>query len=102
MLLHWDLHDSRINTIDFNCQNPHIVATSSSMQLPAPGIWRYTNRNDLTALRTFTHKRSVQSAYFSPSGAWTTLLGFTVELTYFSFQSDWQMAFYIQSKMGLG
>ncbi|WVZ11049.1 hypothetical protein V8G54_015579 [Vigna mungo] len=38
------------------------------MQLSAPGIWRYTNRNDLTASRTFTHKRSVQSAYFSPSG----------------------------------
>ncbi|WVZ11048.1 hypothetical protein V8G54_015578 [Vigna mungo] len=64
----WDLHDSRINTIDFNCQNPHIVATSSSDATACTWDLRYANRNDLTALRTFTHKRSVQSAYFSPSG----------------------------------
>ncbi|XP_047169311.1 WD repeat-containing protein 76-like isoform X2 [Vigna umbellata] len=65
---HWDLHDSRINTIDFNCQNPHIVATSSSDATACTWDLRYTNRNDLTALRTVTHKRSVHSAYFSPSG----------------------------------
>ncbi|XP_047169312.1 WD repeat-containing protein 76-like isoform X3 [Vigna umbellata] len=87
---HWDLHDSRINTIDFNCQNPHIVATSSSDATACTWDLRYTNRNDLTALRTVTHKRSVHSAYFSPSGgslattsaAWTILLEFTVELTW--------------------
>jgi len=65
---HWDLHDSRINTIDFNCENPHIVATSSSDATACTWDLRYTDKNNLTALRTFTHKRSVQSVYFSPSG----------------------------------
>ncbi|KAK7347563.1 hypothetical protein VNO80_22098 [Phaseolus coccineus] len=65
---HWDLHDSRINTIDFNCESPHIVATSSSDATACTWDLRYINNNNLTALRTFTHKRSVQSAYFSPSG----------------------------------
>ncbi|CAJ1944764.1 unnamed protein product [Sphenostylis stenocarpa] len=65
---HWDLHESRINTIDFNCQNPHIVATSSSDATACTWDLRYTDKDKLIALSTFTHKRSVQSAYFSPSG----------------------------------
>ncbi|KAK7388333.1 hypothetical protein VNO78_23147 [Psophocarpus tetragonolobus] len=65
---HWVLHESRINTIDFNCENPHIVATSSSCGTACTWDLRYTDGDKLTALRTFTHKRSVQSAYFSPSG----------------------------------
>ncbi|TKY54737.1 WD repeat-containing protein 76 [Spatholobus suberectus] len=65
---HWVLHQSRINTIDFNRENPHIVATSSSDGTACTWDLRYTGGDKLTALRTFTHKRSVQSAYFSPSG----------------------------------
>ena len=66
---HWVLHESRINTIDFNCENPHIVATSSTDGTACTWDLRYTDGDKLTALRTFTHKRSVQSAYFSPSGS---------------------------------
>ncbi|KAL2338484.1 hypothetical protein Fmac_012930 [Flemingia macrophylla] len=65
---HWVLHESRINTIDFKSENPHIVATSSSDGTACIWDLRYTDADKLTALRTFTHKRSVQSAYFSPSG----------------------------------
>ncbi|KAH1201802.1 DNA damage-binding protein CMR1 [Glycine max] len=65
---HWVLHESRINTIDFNCENPHIVATSSTDGTACTWDLRYTDGDKLRALRTFTHKRSVQSAYFSPSG----------------------------------
>ena len=67
-LSHWVLHESRINTIDFNCKNPHIAATSSTDGTACTWDLRYTDGDKLTALRTFTHKRSVQSAYFSPSG----------------------------------
>ncbi|RDY03582.1 WD repeat-containing protein 76 [Mucuna pruriens] len=64
----WVLHEKRINTIDFNCENPHIVATSSSDGTACTWDLRYIDEDKLTALRTFTHERSVQSAYFSPSG----------------------------------
>jgi WD repeat-containing protein 76 len=64
----WDLHESRINTIDFNPQSPHIVATSSSDGTACTWDLRSIGGPKHTALRTFTHKRSVQSAYFSPSG----------------------------------
>ncbi|XP_027333074.1 WD repeat-containing protein 76 [Abrus precatorius] len=64
----WVLHESRINTIDFNSKNPHIVATSSSDGTACTWDFRYIDGDKLTALRTFTHKRAVQSAYFSPSG----------------------------------
>lgn len=64
-----DLHESRINTIDFNPENPHIVATSSSDGTACTWDLRYTGGDKLKALRTFTHKKAVQSAYFSPSGS---------------------------------
>lgn len=65
---HWALHEKRINTIDFNSENPHIVATSSTDGTACTWDLRYTGGDKFTALRTFTHKKSVQSAYFSPSG----------------------------------
>ncbi|KAK7329979.1 hypothetical protein VNO77_24162 [Canavalia gladiata] len=67
-LSHWVLHGSRINTIDFNGKNPHIVATSSSDGTACTWDLRYTDGDKLTALKTFTHKRAVHSAFFSPSG----------------------------------
>ncbi|KAK2358045.1 WD repeat-containing protein [Trifolium repens] len=48
--------------------SPHIVATSSSDATACTWDLRCIGGTKLTALRTFTHKRSVQSAYFSPSG----------------------------------
>ncbi|XP_058759414.1 uncharacterized protein LOC131632691 [Vicia villosa] len=65
---HWDLHEARINTIDFNPQSSHIVATSSSDGTACTWDLRCIGGPKHTALRTFPHKKSVQSAYFSPSG----------------------------------
>ncbi|OIV99867.1 hypothetical protein TanjilG_26205 [Lupinus angustifolius] len=64
----WVLHEDRINTIDFNCENPQVVATSSSDGTACTWDLRYTDMDKMTALKTFTHKRALQSAYFSPSG----------------------------------
>ena len=64
----WNLHEDRINTIDFNCENPHIIATSSSDATACTWDLRYADGDNITALKALTHKRAVQSAYFSPSG----------------------------------
>ncbi|XP_028754046.1 WD repeat-containing protein 76 [Neltuma alba] len=64
----WVLHDSRINTIDFNPENFHIMATSSSDGTACTWDLRYNKKSKPSALRTFTHRRAVHSAYFSPSG----------------------------------
>ncbi|KAH1101733.1 hypothetical protein AAZX31_13G141200 [Glycine max] len=66
---HWVLHKRRINTVDFNCENPHIVATSCSDGTACTWDLRYTDGDKLTPLRIFTHDRALQSAYFSPSGS---------------------------------
>ncbi|KAI4344246.1 hypothetical protein L6164_011493 [Bauhinia variegata] len=48
------LHEDRINTIDFNSGNPHIIATSSSDGTAC--TWDLRNTGDtLMALRTLTH-----------------------------------------------
>ncbi|KAF7806496.1 WD repeat-containing protein 76 [Senna tora] len=62
------LHEERINTIDFNSKSPHIMATSSSDGTACTWDLRYNKKDKLKALRTFTHRRAVHSAYFSPSG----------------------------------
>lgn len=65
------LHQMRINTIDFNPENPHIAVTSSSDGTACTWDFRCISgrgKGNLAALRTFTYKRGLQSAYFSPSG----------------------------------
>ncbi|CAK8563541.1 unnamed protein product [Lathyrus sativus] len=66
------LHQMRINTIDFNPENPHIAVTSSSDGTACTWDFRCIGGLDkgsnLPALRRFTHERGLQSAYFSPSG----------------------------------
>lgn len=64
----WALHNSRINTIDFSPENLHIMATSSSDGTACTWDLRYCKKSKPSALRTFTHRRAVHSAYFSPSG----------------------------------
>ncbi|MED6180833.1 hypothetical protein PIB30_013916 [Stylosanthes scabra] len=64
----WVLHQSRINTIDFKCGSPYILATSSSDGTACTWDLRYANAGKVTALKTLTHKKVVHSAYFSPSG----------------------------------
>ncbi|XP_058759715.1 uncharacterized protein LOC131633025 [Vicia villosa] len=66
------LHRRRINTIDFNPENPHIAVTSSADGIACTWDFRFMGglREDsnLPAIRRFTHERGLQSAYFSPSG----------------------------------
>lgn len=90
----WLLHESRINTIDFNCENPHIVATSSSDGTACTWDLRYIDEDKQSALRTFTHARAVQSAYFSPSGCSLAITRYGWSL----FHSKHCYFFYTESK----
>ncbi|CAJ2634547.1 unnamed protein product [Trifolium pratense] len=66
---HFSLHRRRINTIDFNPENPHIAVTSSTDGTACTWDFRCTgDKGNLTALKTFTYETVLQSAYFSPSG----------------------------------
>ncbi|KAL0345671.1 UNVERIFIED_CONTAM: WD repeat-containing protein 76 [Sesamum radiatum] len=63
-----DLHEDRINTIDFNTENEKIMATSSSDGTACIWDLRHMHANKPKLLKTVSHKRAVHSAYFSPSG----------------------------------
>lgn len=63
-----DLHEDRINTIDFNSENENIMATSSTDGTACIWDLRLMNTDNTTPLTTVRHKRAVHSAYFSPSG----------------------------------
>lgn len=65
----WALHDSRINSIDFNVCNTNIMATSSTDGTVCIWDLRKVVADKPKALTTVTHKRAVHSAYFSPSGS---------------------------------
>ncbi|KAK7347726.1 hypothetical protein VNO80_22265 [Phaseolus coccineus] len=70
-------------TLDFNCENPHIVATNPSDATACTWDLRYINNNNLTALKTFTHK-NLSNLLIS------LLLEVALQL------QDWRMTFYIQ------
>ncbi|KAL1205563.1 Protein DAMAGED DNA-BINDING 2 [Cardamine amara subsp. amara] len=65
---HWDLHERRINSIDFNPQNPHVMATSSTDGTAYLWDLRSMGANKPKTLATVNHSKAVHSAYFSPSG----------------------------------
>ncbi|OMO74733.1 hypothetical protein CCACVL1_16492 [Corchorus capsularis] len=64
----WHLHEDRINTIDFNPQNPNIMATSSTDGTACIWDLRRMSKNKPPTLKTVSHSRVVTAAYFSPSG----------------------------------
>ncbi|KAG6676624.1 hypothetical protein I3842_15G161200 [Carya illinoinensis] len=64
----WNLHESRINTIDFNSENFNIMATSSSDGTACIWDLRSIGADKPKSLKEVRHKRAVHSAYFSPSG----------------------------------
>ncbi|KAL6639976.1 hypothetical protein ACP70R_022286 [Stipagrostis hirtigluma subsp. patula] len=78
----WNLHDNRINSIDFHPENPHMFATSSTDRTACVWDMRSMKKKDPENLKVFEHNRSVQSAYFSPSGSMlaTTSLDDTVQI----------------------
>ncbi|KAI3782013.1 hypothetical protein L2E82_12044 [Cichorium intybus] len=66
----WNLHDSRINSIDFNPENTNLMATSSSDGTAC--IWdlrKVGRKSNPNSLKEITRDRAVHSAYFSPSGS---------------------------------
>ncbi|KAK6236890.1 hypothetical protein SCA6_012227 [Theobroma cacao] len=65
----WMLHEDRINTIDFNSQNPNIMATSSTDGTACIWDLRSMSAHKPKTLKTVSHSRAVHSAYFSPSGS---------------------------------
>ncbi|KAL3642926.1 hypothetical protein CASFOL_013741 [Castilleja foliolosa] len=63
-----DLHEDRINTIDFNSENENIIATSSTDGTACIWDMRHMNAEKPEPLKTISHGRAVHSAYFSPTG----------------------------------
>ncbi|XP_002523525.2 WD repeat-containing protein 76 [Ricinus communis] len=66
----WDLHEDRINSIDFNSQNPNIMATSSTDGTACLWDIRSVSPAKPKSLKIVSHNRAVHSAYFSPSGSY--------------------------------
>uniref|UniRef100_A0ACD5YUG2 Uncharacterized protein n=1 Tax=Avena sativa TaxID=4498 RepID=A0ACD5YUG2_AVESA len=64
----WDVHDERINSIEFHPENTHMLATSSTDQTAC--IWdvRSMKTKEPDSLKVFELHGHAQSAYFSPSG----------------------------------
>lgn len=67
-VFHWRLHRAWINSIDFNPQNPSVMATSSTDRTACLWDLRSLGTTKPKTLRTVNHDRPVHSAYFSPSG----------------------------------
>ncbi|KAL6506107.1 hypothetical protein OROHE_022636 [Orobanche hederae] len=67
-LLSCNLHEDRINTIDFKPTNGHVMATSSKDGTACIWDLRRIAADKPTPLKTVCHKNAVNSAYFSPNG----------------------------------
>ncbi|XP_017695920.3 WD repeat-containing protein 76 [Phoenix dactylifera] len=65
----WDLHEQRINTIDFHPENSNLVATSSTDGMACIWDLRSIKNDRPESLKNVQHRRAVHSAYFSPSGS---------------------------------
>lgn len=78
----WNLHDNRINSIDFHPENTYMLATSSTDGTACLWDMRTMKKKKAESLKVLKHNRSVQSAYFSPSGHMvaTTSLDDTVRI----------------------
>uniref|UniRef100_A0A0A8YY50 Uncharacterized protein n=1 Tax=Arundo donax TaxID=35708 RepID=A0A0A8YY50_ARUDO len=65
----WKLHCDCISSIDFNPDNPNMLATSSLDNTAC--LWDLRNMKMLKpeSLKVVKHKMQVHSAYFSPSGS---------------------------------
>ena len=82
----WNLHEHRINSIDFNSQNFNIMATSSSDGIAAIWDLRSIKVDQPRPLEEVGHDKAVQSAYFSPSGSSLVTTRYVVLYYTFDFQ----------------
>ncbi|KAF5182536.1 Dna damage-binding protein cmr1 [Thalictrum thalictroides] len=65
----WVLHDDRINTIDINPENTNLMVTSSTDASACIWDLRQIDAGRPKNLMVVNHKKSVHSAYFSPTGS---------------------------------
>jgi WD40 repeat protein len=72
----YDLHEKRINTIDFHPHNLHLVSTSSAYCTAS--IWDVRNmgKRQTKSIATVRHDSAVLSSYFSPSGNYLATASF--------------------------
>ena len=68
-ILSWDIHESIVNTIDFNPENTNIMATSSSDKTACIWDLRKLSKSKPELVKLIVRKSPVYSAYFSPSGS---------------------------------
>ncbi|PWA64940.1 DROUGHT SENSITIVE 1 [Artemisia annua] len=68
-ILSWDIHESIINTIDFNPENINIMATSSSDKTACIWDLRKLSKSKPEFVKLIVSKSPVYAAYFSPSGS---------------------------------
>ena len=78
--IQWSLHGDRINTIDFNSENPYIMATSSNDGTACIWDLRSINADKPKTLKTVSQERAISSAYFSPSGMFLSTTGYVFSI----------------------
>lgn len=67
--LSWKVHGDRINSIDFNPKNDHVMVTSSTDRLCCLWDIRSMKKDFADPVKSLSHHEgAVHSAYFSPSG----------------------------------
>ncbi|KAJ3698376.1 hypothetical protein LUZ61_002081 [Rhynchospora tenuis] len=64
----WEMHDQRVNTIDFHPGNSNMIATSSSDGFVRLWDLRCIDKDQPKSIKEAAHNRAVHSAYFSPTG----------------------------------
>ncbi|KAL3824590.1 hypothetical protein ACJIZ3_020619 [Penstemon smallii] len=91
-----DLHEKRVNTLDFNSGNGNLMATSSTDGTACIWDLRHLSAGKPKSLKTVDHKRSVHSAYFSPTGKFlaTTSIADKVGLSSGSNYEDTSMIYH--------
>ena len=85
----WNLHEDRINSIDFNSENSNIMATSSSDGTACIWDLRSVKVDQPKPLKEVRHNRAVQSAYFSPSGSSLATTRYAVLYQAFDFHIEY-------------
>ena len=64
----WELHEDRINSVDFSPENMHLMTTSSTDGLACIWDLRRMKKHKPESIKSVNHNRAVHSASFSPSG----------------------------------
>ncbi|KAG2578011.1 hypothetical protein PVAP13_6NG169900, partial [Panicum virgatum] len=78
----WNLHDHRINSIDFRSENPYVFATSSTDRTVCIWDMRSMKKEDPEKLKVLEYNRTIQSAYFSPPVVlWLSLGGLALKIS---------------------